>query len=72
MAEEEGRQMIKCGRCSAEVKPIMGALFALNNIYYHPDCWPEEENIAATFFTGSGEGSQMLTTKTTRADDDKA
>jgi len=64
--------MIKCGRCNKQVLPVMGALFALNDIYYHPDCWPEEENIAATFFTGSGEGSQILSTKTEKIDDDKA
>ena len=60
-----------CVKCKLAVEPYCGAFFKLDDDYYHADCWPEEENIAATFFTGSGEGSRILSTKV-RSDDDKA
>jgi len=39
-----------CGTCKKEVQPFAGALFSLNGVYYHVNCWPKEENIPVGWF----------------------
>jgi hypothetical protein len=44
--------MLICGKCGNEVKPVMGAVFGINDVYYcYPDCWPEDDgSIPCTWF----------------------
>ena len=32
-----------CGKCEQEVKPFYGALFMLDGVYYHMECFPEPD-----------------------------